>query len=109
MKQYLFELNNVQSSPIDIQHTSLGPQHELMAIPTTRSPSSSNPPPSRILIKEEKPDFTDILFQDSQDPLEEFTSILHPTEASHAPSTSTIPPTTDSPTQQYYEKLPWWK
>ena len=80
LKQYLFEQNNVQSSPIDIQHTSLGPQHELMIIPTTRPPSSSNPPPYGILIKEEKPDFTDILFQDSQDLWEEFTSILHPTK-----------------------------
>ena len=79
-----------------------------MVIPTTRSPSSSNPPPSGILIKERKPNFTDILFQDSQDPWEEFTSILHPIEASHAPSTSTVPPT-DSPTRQYYENLPWWK
>ncbi|KDO56538.1 hypothetical protein CISIN_1g046343mg, partial [Citrus sinensis] len=40
--------------------------------------------------------FTDILFQDSQDSWEEFTSIL------------TVPPT-DSPTRQHYENLPWWK
>ncbi|KAH9792676.1 hypothetical protein KPL71_004226 [Citrus sinensis] len=46
LKQDLFELNNIQSTPIDIQHTSLGPQLELMVIPTTRSPSSSNPPPA---------------------------------------------------------------
>ena len=52
LKQYRFELNNFQSTPIDIQHTSLGPQHELMIIPTTRSPSSNNPLPSGILIKE---------------------------------------------------------
>ncbi|KAH9686202.1 retinoblastoma-related protein 1 [Citrus sinensis] len=42
--------------------------------------------------------FTDILFQDSQDSWEEFTSILYPIEAPHAPSTSTVPPT-DSPTR----------
>lgn len=52
--------------------------------------------------------FTDILFQDSQDSWEEFTSILYPIEAPHAPSTSTVPPT-DSPTRQHYENLPWWK
>ena len=92
-----------------------------MIIPTTKSPSSSNPPPSGILIKEEKPNFIDILFHDSQDPWEEFTSIIHPIEAlhvpfssttpppgSHAPSTSTVP-LIDSPTRQYYENLPWWK
>ncbi|KAH9686203.1 retinoblastoma-related protein 1 [Citrus sinensis] len=49
--------------------------------------------------------FTDILFQDSQDSWEEFTSILYPIEAPHAPSTSTVPPT-DSPTRQHYENLP---
>ena len=92
-----------------------------MVIPTIRSPSSTNPRPFGILIKEEKLDFTDILFQDSQDPWEEFTSILHPTEASHVPFSSTTPltdshvpsssttPPTDSPTRQYYENLLWWK
>ena len=86
-----------------------------MTIPSTRSPKSSNPPPFGILIKEEKPDFIDIIFQDSQDPWEEFTSILHPTqtsqhpnESSHAPSSSITPPI-DSPTRQYYENLPWWQ
>ncbi|KAH9752132.1 hypothetical protein KPL71_014579 [Citrus sinensis] len=61
-----------------------------------------------IILTEERPDYTNILFQDSQDPWEEFTSILHLAEASNAPSTSSVPPT-DSPTHQYYAHLPWWK
>ena len=105
MKNYLLELNHVQPTPTDIQHTSLGPYHELMVIPIAKMPSPSNSPSTGILIKEERPDYTNILFQDSQDPWEEFTSILHPAEASNAPSTSLVPPT-DSPTRQYYAQLP---
>ena len=117
----------MSSLPTDIQYTSLGPQHELMTILTTKSPTSSNPPPSRILIKEEKHDFTDIMFQDSQDPWEEFTSILHPSEASNAPFSNTTPQTdshapftstvlpmmtdtpTGSPTRPYYDNRQWWQ
>ena len=76
-----------------------------MVIPTVKTPSSSNLPSTGILTKEERPDYTNILFQDSQDPWEEFTSILHPAEASDAPSTSSVPPT-DSPTRQYYAYMP---
>ena len=79
-----------------------------MVIPTVKISSPSNSPSTRILIKEERPDYTNILFQDSQDPWEEFTSILHPAKAFDAPSTSSVPPT-DSPTRQYYAQLPWWK
>ena len=115
LKNYLLELNHVQPTPTDIQHTSLSPHHELMVIPTAKMPSPSTSPSTGILIKEERPDYTNILFQDSQDPWEEFTSILHPTEASSAPSASSVPPSTssvppiDSPTSQYYACLPWWK
>ena len=79
-----------------------------MVIPTAKMPSPSNSPSSRILIKEERPDYTNILFQDSQDPWEEFTSILNPIETTGAPLTNSVPPT-DSPTCQYYANLPWWK
>ena len=89
-------------------YTSLGPHHELMVIPTVKMPSPSNSPSTGILIKEERPDYTNILFQDSQDPWEDFTSLLHPAEASDAPSTSSVLPI-DSPTCQYYTYLPWWK
>ncbi|KAH9744253.1 hypothetical protein KPL70_003621 [Citrus sinensis] len=48
----------------------LGLQHDLIMIPT---PSAiSKPKSTRIIIKEEKPDYTDFLYQDSQDPWEEF-------------------------------------
>ncbi|KAH9780668.1 hypothetical protein KPL71_008167 [Citrus sinensis] len=48
----------------------LGPQHDLIMIPT---PSAiSKPKSTGIIIKEEKPDYTDFLYQDSQDPWEEF-------------------------------------
>ena len=108
LKNYLLELNHVQPTPTDIQHTSLGPHHELMVIPTVKIPSPSNSLSTGILIKEERPNYTNILFQDSQDPWEEFTSIIHPVEASNAPSTSSVSPM-DSPTRQYYANLPWWK
>ena len=107
LKNYLLELNHVQPTPTDNQHTSLGPHHELMVIPTAKT-SSNNSPSTRILIKEERSDYTNILFQDSQDPWEEFTSILNPAETTGAPSTNSVPPT-DSPTRQYYANLPWWK
>ena len=51
-------------------HTSLAPQHGIIMIPT---PSSiSKPKPIGIIIKEEKPDFIDFLFQDAQDPWTDF-------------------------------------
>ncbi|KAH9734655.1 hypothetical protein KPL71_017445 [Citrus sinensis] len=47
-----------------------GPQHDLLMIPT---PSAiSKPKSTGIIIKEEKPDYTDFLFQDSQDPWDAF-------------------------------------
>ena len=49
---------------------------------------SSTPPTSGIIIKEERPDYTNILFQDSQDPWEEFMSLLSFPEISQkTPST----------------------
>ncbi|KAH9752126.1 hypothetical protein KPL71_014577 [Citrus sinensis] len=47
-----------------------GPQHDLLMIPT---PSAiSKPKSTGIIIKEERPDYTDFLYQDSQDPWEDF-------------------------------------
>ena len=114
LKNYLIELNHVQPTPTNIQHISLGPHHELIVIPTSKMPLSSHSPSTGILIKEERPDYTNILFQDSQDPWEEFTSILHSAETPGASSTSPVPQTSpipliDSPTRQYDAHLPWWK
>ena len=49
---------------------------------------SSTPPTSGIIIKEERPDYIDILFPDSQDPWEEFMSLpSFPESSQKAPST----------------------
>lgn len=48
----------------------------MFMIPT---PSLHSQPPNRgIIIKEEKPDYTNLLFQDSQDPYEDFTLVPSP-------------------------------
>ncbi|KAH9780622.1 hypothetical protein KPL71_008144 [Citrus sinensis] len=70
LHNYLCQLNHQPPPLKDIFHTSLGPQHDLLMIPT---PSViSKPKSTGIIIKEEKPDYTDFLFQDSQDPWEAF-------------------------------------
>ncbi|KAH9769374.1 hypothetical protein KPL71_011975 [Citrus sinensis] len=70
LHNYLCQLNHQPPPLKDIFHTSLGPQHDLLMIPT---PSAiSKPKSTGIIIKEEKPDYTDLLFQDSQDPWEDF-------------------------------------
>ena len=57
---------------------------------------SSTPPTSKIII--EKPDYTDILFQDSRDPWEEFMSLFsfleisQKTPSTHLASSSSAPP-----------------
>ena len=92
----------------DIFHTSLGPQHDIIMIPT---PSSiSKPKSTGIIIKEEKLDFTDFLFQDAQDPWTDFLplsqhlqqlqdpSLLEEPSLSRA-STSTCPPKVQPPNQ----------
>ena len=70
LHNYLHQLNHQTPPHKDIVHTSLGPQHDLIMIPTPTT--RSKPPSTGILIKEERPDYTDFLFQDSQDPWEEF-------------------------------------
>ena len=70
------ELNHIPPNQPNICHASLGPKHEMFMIPT---PSLHSQPLSRgIIIKEEKLDYTDFLFQDSQDPYEDFTPVPSP-------------------------------
>ena len=77
LKAYLLELKNVQPVPTDIHHTSIGPSHTLEIIPGTQicTPGSRSSP-HRILVHEQRPDYTNVLFQDAQDPWEDFQSLL---------------------------------
>ena len=67
------ELNNVQLAPLDIYHTSIGTSHSLEILPKaqTCTPGSSSSP-QEILIREEHLDYTNVLFQDAQDPWKDF-------------------------------------
>ncbi|KAH9801941.1 hypothetical protein KPL71_001211 [Citrus sinensis] len=78
IKAYLMELNNVPSPATDIHHTSIGPSHTLEIIPKTQgcTPGSSSSPQG-ILVIEQRLDYTNVLFQDAQDPWEDFQSLLH--------------------------------
>ncbi|KAH9668421.1 hypothetical protein KPL70_021414 [Citrus sinensis] len=97
LKAYLMDLNNVPPPATDIPHTSIGPSHTLEIIPKTQgcTPGSSSSPHG-ILVMEQRPDYTNVLFQDAQDPWEDFQSLLHTDTPhytvtnpnSHAPSTS---------------------
>ena len=71
------ELNNVPPPATNIHHTSIGPSHTLEIIPTTQSctPGSSSSPQG-ILVMEQRPNYTNVLFQDAQDPWEDFQSLL---------------------------------
>ncbi|KAH9750675.1 hypothetical protein KPL71_013962 [Citrus sinensis] len=70
LHNYLCQLNHQPPPLKDISHTSLSPQHDLLMIST---PSAiSKPKSTGIIIKEERPDYTDFLYQDSQDPWEDF-------------------------------------
>ena len=82
LKAYLMELNNVQPPNINIHHTSAGPSHTLEIVPKTQActPCSSSSP-HRIQVMEQCPDYTNVLFQDAQDPWEDFQSLLY--ENSH--------------------------
>ncbi|KAH9769379.1 hypothetical protein KPL71_011977 [Citrus sinensis] len=78
------------------------PQHELLMIPT---PSAiSKPKSTGIIIKEEKPDYTDFLFQDSQDPWEDFLPLSQhlqqfPQPSMNEPGSSSQPPKADTATK----------
>ena len=69
LKAYLMELNNVQPLATDIHHTSVGPSHTLEIIPKTQvcTPGSSSSSSSKgILVIEQCPDYTNVLFQDAR-------------------------------------------
>ena len=91
LRSFLLELNHVQPPSPDIQHTSLGPKHKILHIPTHTT--INTPPATGILIKEEKPDYTNVLFQDSQDPWEDFTSLLQTFGESSQSDPSQMTPT----------------
>ncbi|KAH9698018.1 hypothetical protein KPL71_023839 [Citrus sinensis] len=102
LNNYLCQLNHQTPPHRDIFHTSLGPQHDLIMIPT---PSAISKPKSiGIIIKEEKPDYTDFLYQDSQDPWEEFLLLSQhlqqfPQPTMNDPGSSSQPSKADKATQ----------
>ncbi|KAH9649388.1 hypothetical protein KPL70_025965 [Citrus sinensis] len=83
LKAYLMELNNVLPPATNIHHTSIGPSHTLEIIPKTHgcTPGSSSSP-REILVMEQRLDYTNVLFQDAQDPWKDFQSLL-PTDTPH--------------------------
>ena len=91
----MLELNNVQHVPTNIHHTSIGPSHTLEIIPRTQTctPGSSSSPYG-ILVPEQRPDYTNVLFQDTQDPWEDFQSLLPSPETQYIvtePGSSSTP------------------
>ncbi|KAH9698073.1 hypothetical protein KPL71_023868 [Citrus sinensis] len=102
LHNYLCQLNHQTPPHKDIFHTSLGPQHDLIMIPT---PSAiSKPKSTGIIIKEEKPDYTDFLYQDSQNPWEEFLPLSQhlqqfPQPTMCEPGSSSQPSKADKATQ----------
>ncbi|KAH9686576.1 hypothetical protein KPL70_014414 [Citrus sinensis] len=102
LHNYLCQLNHQPLPLKDIFHTSLGPQHDLLMIPT---PSAiSKPKSTGIIIKEEKPNYTDFLFQDSQDPWEDFFPLSQhlqhfPQPSMNEPGSSSQPPNADTATK----------
>ncbi|KAH9668412.1 hypothetical protein KPL70_021409 [Citrus sinensis] len=101
---YLCQLNHQPPPLKDIFHTSLGPQHDLLMIPT---PSAiSKPKSTGIIIKEERPDYTDFLYQDSQDPWEDFLPLSQhlkqfPQPSMNEPGSSSQPPKADTATKPF--------
>ncbi|KAH9801896.1 hypothetical protein KPL71_001194 [Citrus sinensis] len=102
LHNYLCQLNHQPPALKDIFHTSLGPQHDLLMIPT---PSTiSKPKSSGIIIKEERPDYTDFLYQDSQDPWEDFLPLSQhlqqfPQPSMNKPGSSSQPPKANTATK----------
>ena len=91
------KLNNVQPVPTNIHHTSIGPSHTLEILPGTQicTPGSSFSPHG-ILVREQRPDYTNVLFQDAQDPWANFQSLLETQETQY---TVTEPGSSSTPTQ----------
>ncbi|KAH9801887.1 hypothetical protein KPL71_001191 [Citrus sinensis] len=102
LHNYLFQLNHQPPPLKDIFHTSLGPQHDLLMIPT---PSAiSKPKSTGIIIKEERPDYTDFLYQDSQDSWEDFLPLSQhlqqfPQPSMNEPGSSSQPPKANTTTK----------
>ena len=99
LRAYLPELNNVQPPATNIHHTSIGPSHSLEIIPKTQTctPGSSSSPHG-IIVMEQRPDYTNVLFQDAQDPYEDFQSLLHTEDT---PYTVTNPDSPAASTSQH--------
>ena len=92
LRTYLMELNNVPQPATNIHHTSIGPSHTLEIIPKSQgcTPGSSSSPQG-ILVMEQRPDYTNVLFQDAQDPWEDFQSLLPTDSPRHSVATSASP------------------
>ncbi|KAH9734792.1 hypothetical protein KPL71_017508 [Citrus sinensis] len=102
LHNYLCQLNHQPPPLKDIFHTSLGPQHDLLMIPTPSAISKLQS--TGIIIKEEKPDYIDFLFQDSQDPWEAFLPLSQhlqqfPQPSMNEPGSSSQPPKADTTTK----------
>ncbi|KAH9763380.1 hypothetical protein KPL70_001148 [Citrus sinensis] len=102
LHNYLCQLNHQPPPLKDIFHTSSGPQHDLLMIPTPSAISKSKS--TGIIIKEEKPDYTDFLFHDSQDPWEDFLPLSQhlqqfPQPSMNEPGSSSQPPKADTATK----------
>ncbi|KAH9649287.1 hypothetical protein KPL70_025929 [Citrus sinensis] len=103
LKVYLMELNNVPPPTINIHHTSIGPSHTLEIIPKTQGcTSGSSSSPQGILVMEQRPNYTNVLFQDAQDPWEDFQSLLH-TDTPHY--TVTNPDSPAASTSQHMSEV----
>ena len=87
---------NIQPVPPNIHHTSIGPSHTLEVIPRTHicTPGSSSSPHG-ILVREQRPDYTNVLLQDAQDPWEDLQSLLPTQETQY---TATKPGSSSTPT-----------
>ncbi|KAH9780662.1 hypothetical protein KPL71_008163 [Citrus sinensis] len=95
---YLCQLNHQPPPLKDISHTSLGPQHDLLMIPT---PSAiSKPTSTGIIIKEERPDYSDFLYQDSQDPWEDFLPLSQHLHQFPQPTMDELGPSEPGPSTQ---------
>ncbi|KAH9657926.1 hypothetical protein KPL70_023280 [Citrus sinensis] len=101
VKHAILEQDDKVQKELYISHTSLGPQHDIIMIPT---PSAiSKPKSTGIIIKEEKLDFTNFLYQDAQDPWEAFLPL-----SQHLQNLQQTPPThaSDDPTNKASSSTP---
>ncbi|KAH9763316.1 hypothetical protein KPL70_001124 [Citrus sinensis] len=98
---FLCELNHQPAPHKDISHTSLGPRHDIIMIPTPSAILKSKS--TGIIINEEKPDFTNFLYQDAQDPWEAFLPL-----SQHLQNLQQTPPshTSDDPTNKASSSKP---